>query len=497
MARTPHPTPRPLVPVLPTALPGLGQIPDLPLVENRSLPPVRPPLREEIFPQPRYADGFRCIGSTCEDNCCKAWDVRLDRATYERYQLIPVETLVGRTVQHSVAMLPEPRDERAYAHILLNEALQCPFLTEEKWCGIQQTLGEEALSPTCRTYPRIERKSPAGDVETTLHLSCPEAARLVLLHRSAEQDGSAERDGSGPDLQAAYDAVAKQSLRAMAAADAGSFDVARFAEVILGATRTFLRQLLRDRRYSLGERLWLMGVFSGRLKALLPVADSSAPRQFPVQRFLELLAEFCRLVGAGTLLPALAQVAGQPTMQLALTLRLINRRLDRAMNSLRFLDDIKAFLDGIGYQPGMTPESLAPALLRGEREIFAPWMEAHPWLLENYLVHALDRSGFPLGEDGKRPNPEGDFHALCTHFVVIRTLLIGVAATRGASFGVEDAVHLVQSYSRMVDHHAEFLTASAGLLAEAHWTDTGSMAGLLLEATRRQAHTAPNARAMA
>lgn len=481
MARTPHRTPRPVVPVLPTLLPGLGQIPDLPLVENRSLPPVR----EEIFPRPRYAEEFRCIGSICEDNCCKAWDVRLDRATYDRYQLIPVETLVGQTVQRSVVRMPEPRGERAYARILLNESLECPFLTEEKWCGIQQTLGEEALSPTCKTYPRIERETPAGRLETTLHLSCPEAARLVLLEECAKPQVQV------PDWQAVYDSVAKQCLRAVA--DAGGFVVAGFAEVIQGASRAFLILLLRDRRYSLGERLWLMGIFASRLKALLPVVESGAPQQ----QFSALMAEFCSLAGTGALLPALAQVVGQPAMQLALTLRLVNRRLDRAMNSLRFLDDVKAFLDGIGYEPGMTPERLAPALLRAEQEFFAPWMEAHPWLLENYLVHALDRSGFPLGKDWKRPDPEGDLHALCTHFVVIRTLLIGVAAMRGTSFGWEDAVHLVQSYSRMVDHHAEFLAASAGLLAEAHWTDIGSMAGLLLEATHRQAHTAPNARMMA
>ncbi len=477
---------------MPTIVPGLGQIPALPSVappiDDRSLP-LAP---GAILPRLDYAEGFQCVGPACEDSCCKAWDLRLDQATYERYQLIPAESLLGQVVQESVVVLPEPGRQQAYARILLNEALECPFLTEEKWCGIQQALGEEGLSPNCRTYPRIERKSPTGRFEITLHLSCPEAARRVLLAKATDGSEVTDEKTAAPEFATRYDAWLKQSLHAIAVADAAHFDVARFAEVTLGLTRNFLRLLLRDRRYSLGERMWLMGVFADRLKTLLPILDSGA-----AQKFSALLGEFGRLAGIGTLLPALAQVAGQPTMQLALTFGLVNQRLGRVMNSLRFLDDFKAFLDGIGYQPGMTPESLTPGWLRAESDIFAPWMEAHPWLLENYLEHALDRSGFPFGKSWNQPDPKEDFHALVTHFVVLRTLLIGVAATRGHGFSTEHAVRLVQNYSRMVDHHAEFLATSARMLDEAHWTDSGSFAGLLLECAGRTEHSHQKTRMMA
>ena len=477
MRRTPHVTPCPSVPVLPTILPGSGEIPELPAVENTT------PLREDVFPLPAYAENFHCIGPQCEDSCCRAWDLRLDRATYERYQLIPAESLLGRTVERSVRLLAEPRTDHAYARILLNDALECPFLTEESWCGIQHTLGEEALSQTCRSYPRIKRNSPTGQLETTLHLSCPEAARLVLLDAGSEKPNGRRHEDSGHSAEAAYEAVVVQSTRRMAEAEGKEI-----SEGILGAIRGFLLVLLRDRRYSVGERVWLMGVFAGRLQSEIRGVDAKS-----VQRLPELLGEFCRLAAAGTLLPALEQVAGQPTMQLALTLRMINQRLDRAMNSLRFLDDVKVFLDGSGYAPGKTPEDLAPALQRAEDEYFAPWLEAHPWLLENYLTHALERSGFPFVRDWNCFEPASAFHALCTHYVVIRTLLAGLAGAHGEGFRVEHAVRLVQAYSRMVDHHAEFLAASAGMLGDVNWTDAGSLAGLLLEGRRIR----PNAPAMA
>lgn len=475
-----------------TILPGQVELAALPMPPAFPVPPAlsildspaRPPVaengqtreRDGIFSPPRDAARFQCIGPACEDSCCKAWDVRLDRATYEHYRLIPVESLLGRVVKSSVVQMPEPRSESAYARILLNEALECPFLTSEKWCGIQQQFGEEALSRTCRTYPRIEQKTPEGRTETTLHLSCPEAARLILLDEGAERKHPEEAD---------YEAVAELSSSRMATAHQDER-----TEMILGATRGFLRLLLRDRRYSLGERMLLMGLFAGRLREVLSV--DQAETGFPV-----LLREFCLLVGKGTLRPALACVAGQPVLQLDLTLGLVNQRLERVMNSMRFLDDVKQFLDGIGYRPGRTHESLAPALQQAENEFFAPWMEAHPWFLENYLVHGVERSLFPFGKEAGRTDPEALFQIICTHFVVIRTLLTGISRTRGASFSTEHGVHLVQAYSRMMDHHAEFLEASSSMLARAHRTDAGSLAELLLEGVRGRRQSSAGAGTMA
>lgn len=441
---------------------SISRLPQLPL----NLPSEHPAAlkgktrsRDRML-EPRDAERFQCIGPQCEDSCCRAWDLRLDRATYERYQLIPAESLLGKVARECVVQVPEPRSEQMYGRILLNAKLDCPFLTEEKWCGVQQAFGAEALSPTCRTYPRIEHWMPDGRVETTLHLSCPEAARVILLHETVGQSVAED-----------YEAIAAQVVEWMEAARAEEMP-----EIVLDATRRFLLRLLRDRRYSLGERLLLMRIFAGRLGGMIGRWPGHAATEFP-----SLLREFCLLARRQTLRPALAAVASQPVQQLALALGMVNSRLERTMNSLRFLDAVKMFLDGIGYRPGRTPEDLAPAWQQAEKEFFVPWIAAHPWFLENYLEQAVYRTLFPFGKEGKSADPEGEFLALSTHFIVLRTLLIGVAGACGASFGSAEAVLLVQSYSRMIDHHAEFLKAASGALATHGWTDLGSLAGLLLE----------------
>jgi len=464
-------------------------IPRLP-VAGRSVPLYREPalteraLREPAAPGPRYAESFQCIGAECEDSCCKAWDLRLDQATYERYQLIPVESLLGKVVQSSVVPLPEPRSKHWYARILLNESLECPFLTEEKWCGIQQTLGEEALSHTCKTYPRIHQRTPTGKRETTLHLSCPEASRLVLLteHPGSGDSVSSQISGhiSGQYIEAAYEEVAAESRRAR---------TGKTATAYLGEIRRFLLVLLRDRRYSVGERMFLMGTFAGRLRPLLDSPEASGNQAAMIGQLPDLLRDYCLLAGQGTLRPALGQVTSQPALQLGLTLGLVNQRLDRALNSLRFLDVVKEFLEGVGYQPGTPPEKLVPAFQRAEKQFYAPLMKAHPWILENYLIHAVYRTLFPFGEARNKAasNPEHEFRSLSTHFVAIRTLLVGMAGLHGATFDTSQVVRLVQSYSRMVDHHAEFLSAAGGLLESRNLVDAGSLAGLLLEGAGRPA----------
>jgi len=111
--------------------------------------------------RPAYAEGFQCIGSACEDTCCQAWTVPVDQATYEKYQALPegplrvlVNASVVRTEVSGNAGTGAGK-ARPYAAIRMNEANECPLLTEEKLCRVQKELGADLLSHACATYPRI------------------------------------------------------------------------------------------------------------------------------------------------------------------------------------------------------------------------------------------------------------------------------------------------------------------------------------------------------
>jgi lysine-N-methylase len=128
--------------------------------------------------RPHYAKNFHCIGTRCEDNCCRGWDVFIDKATYQRYQSLPA--LRPIMDERFVRLNDDASDDR-YALIRDVSSSVCRFLSSDRLCRIQQEYGDAYLSVTCATYPRIPRRID-GLLEQPLSLSCPEAARLVLLN---------------------------------------------------------------------------------------------------------------------------------------------------------------------------------------------------------------------------------------------------------------------------------------------------------------------------
>ncbi|MFX3640025.1 MAG: flagellin lysine-N-methylase, partial [Candidatus Pristimantibacillus sp.] len=77
-------------------------------------------------------------------------------------------------------------DDIAFAQIVMNHDRSCPFLSEDRLCNIQKTLGEKLLSITCDTYPR-NYINVDSVLERSLSVSCPSAAELILLNEKPMQ----------------------------------------------------------------------------------------------------------------------------------------------------------------------------------------------------------------------------------------------------------------------------------------------------------------------
>lgn len=135
---------------------------------------------------PRYLARFSCIGGACEDTCCAQWSIAIDSDHYRKMRRAFSQTKAERELfDASVKRLRSGRTEAKFALIVLNQKTQkCNFLAEDGLCGLQQRHGEATLPHICVTYPR--RQSVVGDrFESAATLSCPEAARLALLHPDA------------------------------------------------------------------------------------------------------------------------------------------------------------------------------------------------------------------------------------------------------------------------------------------------------------------------
>lgn len=112
--------------------------------------PANPPIVSN-----RMGKRFQCLGSSCPDTCCNGLSVEIDRRSYEAYRNSddPQIRLIASTHIEKTMTNARPSDVN-FAKIRTDGGEYCPFLTQEKLCQVQASLGEQSLSPACTVYPR-------------------------------------------------------------------------------------------------------------------------------------------------------------------------------------------------------------------------------------------------------------------------------------------------------------------------------------------------------
>lgn len=398
--------------------------------------------------RPDYSQDFRCIGPACEDSCCEEWTVHVDQSTFEKYQNLPAGPLRS-LLDENVLRIPAPAQPgacssaTAFAQIRMNPSRKCPMLSADGLCQIQLEHGEEFLPHSCATYPRVT-SCIDGVTEKALSLSCPEAARLVLLNpqlnTGARQDGGPRAD--------------------VDRADEGDPCLSHFWSI-----RNAALALVENRAYPLWQRLFLLDLLSRRF-------DDLAPRERR-ERVPQLLADFEATVASGYLQATIGTLPEDYARQLDLVLLLAGMMLHRSYVRPRFVECIQAFTQGIGNGPGATLESLTAGYRTAHDRFYAPFFQEHPYILENYLVNTIFRCQFPFGRDWAKtgatpstPSMTRESVLLTAQFALMKGLLIGVAGFHREQFSASHVVHAVQAASKHFEHHTDFLTEAHALLVE-------------------------------
>ncbi|MGA2277806.1 MAG: flagellin lysine-N-methylase [Terracidiphilus sp.] len=410
------------------------------------------------------AEDFRCIGSACEDTCCEGWSVPIDRHSFEKYQQLPPSPLHD-LIDASILVMPAETNPASFAKIQMNGENRCPMLNADRLCRIQAEMSEAYLSHTCATYPRIVQ-SIGGVQETALSLSCPEAARLVLLN---------------PNLLAKT-ALTVGMQSAEAAEDSGREDASGLHTCFhpwFQSIRQAVLDLVANRAYPLWQRLFLLGVLCRRLDS---IGKGELNRSVPA-----FLADFEASVASGALRSAMQALPLDREAQLDVVLRLAGMLLRRSNVRPRFVECVQAFTTGIGNGPGATLKSLAIHYSQAHDRYYAPFFDQHPHILENYLVNTIMRCRFPFGKDEARISMAREYALLTAQFALTKGFLIGVAGFHREALSASHIVHTVQATSKHFEHHPEFLNLAYALLQESQMEGARGLAILL-----RNADTIPH-----
>ncbi len=384
--------------------------------------------------RPTYAAAFRCIGPECEDHCCRDWDIPLDRATYEKYQRFSDETL-GTLVSAFVAVSEIGAPDATHGVIHRLPSGQCAFLGGDRLCGIQKEYGAAMLSATCSIFPRVLNRVNAK-LEGSLSLSCPEAARQVLLHPQAFEVAGDLQSGEFRTDNAFHLGANRDGLL-----------YKPFAH--FHAVQSTVIELVKDRSRPMWLRVLRIGFLCQRLGGATDDAKAA-----------EVLATVRKALEDPRLDEELALLPIDPRTKLDVVLQLSDERAQDASSGRRFRDAYLEFIEGIGAPNEEAPKDDLARFSDARARLAAPYFSRHPWILENYLINFIYQELFPFGSEGsarsvRRSLPE-EYLLLATRFAWIQMLLVGIAANRREAFGDEDVVRTVQSLTRAVEHYPYF-----------------------------------------
>ena len=328
--------------------------------------------------QPKYFDRFLCTGADCEDTCCVGWGIPVDQETYGKYLSLPGHRIGDRALSSLVEINPAGSSTGNFAKLRLDGA-RCPAL-ESNLCTIQQSLGEPYLPDLCSKYPRA--LNVIGDVvERSLHLSCPEAARLVL---------------DDPRAMIFHERTEERLPHRSVSLNLVSDD----PDDCLYRIRALLMELIQERSRPLWQRIVSLEFAIGRL-ADVDLAHSVA-----------ILEDFLTSFRQGSFDPALAALKPDPVFQLETVLELVVARIGSDYTAPRFLECYKDFMLGLAWTPETSMVELADRYYRHSQNTFLPFIRRHEHLLENYVVNYIFRTVFPY----RSRLPQRNF-AIDTHHI--------------------------------------------------------------------------------
>jgi lysine-N-methylase len=358
------------------------------------------------------------------------WVVNVDKPTYEAYQRCD-DPEIGPRLHELVTINTGHRSDDDYARIKLSGPA-CPFLSEGL-CSIQKKLGEKYLSFMCSVYPRVT--NVVDDVlQRSLDLSCPEAARIVLLDPNPMQFDEEEGPLRDPRLG---------PMSVLSTAPPYQY----FREI-----RDFVIWLMQYRAYPLWKRLAILGAFCDDLHA----GSISEGR--------EKLEEYRDMVHRNLLDELLDNQPPQTAAQLGIVLELIVGRIGSDFTPARFADCYRQFMQGIDWTETSSMTDIGRRYSEAFSQYFAPFLSEHEYMLEHFLVSYIHRTLFPLGQ--RERSIRDQCMLLIVHYAVIQTVLIGLAGFRKTDFNAGHAIQVIQSSTKTFGHSLTFPAQALRVLEE-------------------------------
>ncbi|WP_316675294.1 flagellin lysine-N-methylase [uncultured Tolumonas sp.] len=386
--------------------------------------------------EPQYFSGFKCIASDCPDSCCIGWDVVIDEETYNKYKSCDIDIL-KESFRNNIV-----RNENnigisnyiPYAFVKLNNNA-CSFLTGERLCFIQKNLSESFLSQTCSTYPRVINVVDSV-LERYLCVSCPEAARLVLLNKDPIRL-----------INAGYSEKNINNYRVNTLHTRGNDKYLFFKE-----SRQFCIDLMQNRMFTVWQRLLVMGEFCLALD-LINHEDRMADIECVIADFNKPFIN--------DLLKKFDSYDSDHTSQLQAVKILLDYSLNDRFISDRYREYVNKFEQGLYLTGDYLFQNSVVEYKNAYFKYYSPLMIEHDYVFENYIVNHMLKEIFPhvSHSNGLTANYSiyDKYILLVLQVAMTKSLLIGISGYYNEKFSIEHVVNVIQVFTKNISHNQIYL----------------------------------------
>lgn len=374
---------------------------------------------------PKYLKEFKCIGGECEDSCCIGWDIDIDKITFRQYYKVKdqeMKKMFQKNVHNNEYCQVPDVD---YGKVKLKKDKRCPFLDECNYCIIQSKLGEEYLSNVCTSFPRILNKID-GYYEMSLDVSCPEAARILLLKEEGIEFEENEETLGKHIISSEIDTKSKEFK---------NLPIKYFKEI-----RDLSIKIIKNRKFDLNKRLYILGEFINELEEELKYNYENVPRfikEYDISSVKDPYEkdEFTYLLQVDFF---------KKTMKY---LNILNE-----VDSLLFKDYTKEVMTGFNFEDDNISK-YANVYIEAFEEYSKEYMIQNSFIFENYLVNFIYNYMFPFSEN---QSVFDGYIMLLMRYSFIRFYLVGKYIVN-KNDSKEDIVKFIQVFSKSIGHHRNYL----------------------------------------
>ena len=394
---------------------------------------------------PEYLQEFSCIGSACEDTCCAGWNITVEKKTYQAYRKVRQPEMSDKLLKY-VKRNRKEYDDSNYAKFILDDNKKCHMMLDDGLCSIHKDLGEEFLCNTCAIYPR--HLTRVGLVtEKSLTLSCPEAARVVLLRKEGLGFIEAEEPKNTRGLMSRELILEKNP---------------HFWDL-----RVFSIQLLQSRQQPIEIRLIILGLFLQKIEQL---KVEELAHELPT-----IMQDYLSRLNNDEFIESLKDIKGNLNFQLNLARALIRFRISGDMTSEKYVTILQQLLEGLALEEdeenNVADMEITIANYRESyTNIYEPFMKENEYTLENYIVNYVFKNLFPNDYNTLFES----YMMLVVHFTLIKLHLIGIAAKQ-QKLTQEMLIECVQQLAKIIEHNPSYLQGVREGMVTAGYTTMGHM----------------------